>query len=87
MIKALWHLLEHDHGFYATPQAALDGPSQSQNAEAEPTSSLVLWFGVESPCFPALKSSLLSFFPFSPLQLLILLLMARSAKRSHSHLP
>lgn len=61
------HLLEHDHGSYATPQAAQDGPSQTQNTGAKPASSLVWWFGVKAPCFSALKSVLLSSFPFSPL--------------------
>lgn len=45
MLQALWHLLEHDHGSLATPQAAWDGPSQRQNTREEPTSRWVWWFG------------------------------------------
>lgn len=87
VLRAMRHCLEQNCGASATSQAAWDGPSQSENAGAKPTSSLVWWFGVKTPCFPALNSVPLSSLPFCPLQLLILLLMARLAKRSHSHLP
>ena len=81
----MWHLLGHHRGVSATSQAAWDGPSQRQNPGAKPTSSFV-WLRMKIPFFSTLNSVPPSSLLFSTLQLLILLLMARLAKRSHSRL-
>lgn len=67
-LQALWHLLEHNHGSYTTPQAARDGASKSQNTGAKLMSGVmcvVVWS--ESSLLPSTEICPF-FFPFlSPL--------------------